>query len=90
MNDFLTNMKSLVLYQHINKKNMQIKRSNNESNDNLENEIQLEMLKFKKAIASSSVSVKINNIDFKDYSSSLSNITSPIVPQYVKTTFYKI
>lgn len=76
MNDFLSSMKSLVLYQHITK---QKKDHKNKSNDVLEDEIQLEMIKFKKAISSSPTPIKIQNLDFKDYSSSSSKINSPSI-----------
>jgi hypothetical protein len=76
MNDFLTSMKSLVLYQHITKEK---KDDKNKSNNVLEDEIQLEMIKFKKAISSSSSPTKVKNLDFKDYSSSSSKINSPSI-----------
>lgn len=74
MNNFLSNMKSLVLYQHVSKEK---KDDKSKSNDVLENEIQLEMIKFKKAISSSPTPTKIQNLDFKDYSSSINKIDSP-------------
>ena len=77
MNDFLSSMKSLVLYQHSTKE----KRSDkSKSNDVSEDEIQLEMIKFKKAISSSPTPTKIQNLDFKDYySSSINKIDSPTI-----------
>lgn len=74
MNNFLSSMKSLVLYQHVSKEK---KDDKNKSNDVLEDEIQLEMIKFKKAISSSPTPTKIQNLDFKDYSSSINKIDSP-------------
>ena len=62
MNDFLSSMKSLVLYQHITKE-----KRNDKSKfiDSLEDEIQFEMIKFKKAISSSPTPIKVKNLDFR-------------------------
>lgn len=76
MNDFLASMKSLVLYQHITDLSKQVK---NKDNYILEDELQLEMLKYKKAISSSPSSAKIENLDFKDYASSINKIDSPVI-----------
>ena len=73
MNDFLTNMKSFVLYKEVTK---QKEHNKDKSIDNLEDELQLEMIKFKKAISGSQSPIKIENLNYKDYSSSISRIDS--------------
>lgn len=76
MNDFLSNMKSFVLYQQITK--LSNEKNKNKSN-NLEDDLQLEMIKFKKAISSSPTPIKIKNLNYKDYSSITSQISSTVI-----------
>lgn len=76
MNDFLSNMQSLVLYKEVTK---QKDHNKNKSIENLEDELQLEMIKFKKAISNSSSPTKIQNLDFKDYSSAINKIDSTTI-----------
>lgn len=76
MNDFLSNMKSFVLYQQITK--LSNEKNKNKSN-NLEDDLQLEMIKFKKAISSSPTPIKIKNLNYTDYSSITSQISSTVI-----------
>ncbi|MBD3830205.1 MAG: relaxase/mobilization nuclease domain-containing protein, partial [Arcobacter sp.] len=88
MNDFLSNMKSFVLYQQITK--LSNEKNKNKSN-NLEDDLQLEMIKFKKAISSSPTPIKIENLNYKDYSSAITKIDSPLLnaSENIKDTFAK-
>lgn len=88
MNDFLSNMKSFVLYQQITK--LSNEKNKNKPN-NLEDDLQLEMIKFKKAISSSPTPIKIENLNYKDYSSAITKIDSPLLntSENIKDTFAK-
>ncbi|MEV9530250.1 relaxase/mobilization nuclease domain-containing protein [Aliarcobacter butzleri] len=77
MNDFLSSMKSLVLYQQIT--DLSKEKNKNKSKDKSEDELQLEMIKYKKAI-SNSVSPSIaHTLSYKDYSSAINKIDSPMI-----------
>lgn len=76
MNDFLSNMKSFVLYQQITKLSNE---KNKNKSSNLEDDLQLEMIKFKKSISSSPTPIKIKNLNYKDYSSITSKISSTVI-----------
>ena len=88
MNNFLNSMKALVLYQQISKLSNQENKKN--SND-LEDDSQLEMIKFKKAISNLPTPTKIENLNYKDYSSAISKIDSPVLNanENIKDTFAK-
>ncbi|MDN5052232.1 hypothetical protein PJV92_06380 [Aliarcobacter butzleri] len=77
MNDFLSNVKSFVLYQQITK--LSNEKNKNKSKDKLEDESQLEMIKFKKAISSSPTPIRIENLNYKDYYSTTSKINSTVI-----------
>ena len=88
MNNFLNSMKAIVLYQQISKLSNQENKKN--SND-LEDDSQLEMIKFKKAISNLPTPTKIENLNYKDYSSAISKIDSPVLNanENIKDTFAK-
>lgn len=75
MNNFLSNMQSLVLYQHI----TNLSKDKKDKNKSNEEEIKLEMIKLKKAISSSQAPTNVPNLSYKDYTSSIARINSPIV-----------
>jgi len=88
MINFLNSMKALVLYQQISKLSNQENKKN--SND-LEDDSQLEMIKFKKAISNLPTPTKIENLNYKDYSSITSQISSTVINanENIKDTFAK-
>ena len=76
MNDFLTSMQSLTLYQHINKTTKKDEKNTSE----LENDdLKLEMIKVKKIITQSPSTIKIDSVTFQDFSSSIHKIDSPSI-----------
>ncbi|MFW3357300.1 relaxase/mobilization nuclease domain-containing protein [Aliarcobacter butzleri] len=77
MNDFLSSMKSLVLYQHIT--DLSKEKNKNKSKDNLEDELQLEMIKYKKAISKGASPSNAPILSYKDYSSVINKIDSPMI-----------
>lgn len=77
MNDFLSNMKSLVIYQHIT--DLSKEKNKNKSKYKLEDELQLEMIKYKKAISSSASPSIVPTLSYKDYSSAINKIDSPMI-----------
>lgn len=76
MNNFLSDMQSLVLYRHITDLSKSKKDKNRSSE---EQEIQLEMIKLKKAISSSPSPSNAPKLSYKDYSSSIAKINSPVI-----------
>ncbi|KLE06509.1 hypothetical protein AF78_03015 [Aliarcobacter butzleri L353] len=79
MNDFLSNMKSLVIYQHITDLSKEKNKNKNKSKYKLEDELQLEMIKYKKAISSSASPSIVPTLSYKDYSSAINKIDSPMI-----------
>ena len=76
MNNFLSDMQSLVLYRHI----TDLSKSKKDKNKSIEEqEIQLEMIKLKKAISSSPSPSNAPKLSYKDYSSSIAKINSPVI-----------
>ena len=76
MNNFLSDMQSLVLYKHI----TDLSKSKKDKNKSIEEqEIQLEMIKLKKAISSSPSPSNAPKLYYKDYSSSIAKINSPVI-----------
>lgn len=76
MNNFLNNMQDLTLYKHINKSNLKSKHKN--ILENSPDDIQLEMVKYKNAVAPKGAATNMQSSTFSDYSS-ISELSSKTI-----------